>query len=69
MTDPKISSRSTLLLRKMIVHCDSCGKSVSNKIEECPFCTGFVTMTKQKKYQEDYYEDMVPIFQNRIIES
>jgi hypothetical protein len=73
MFDQKKSSRtffvfSSIHPRHMIIHCDSCGKAVSNRLEKCPFCL-FCVRPKRERYDlhSTSFEDMIPSFRRKII--
>ncbi|MDP2690860.1 MAG: hypothetical protein Q8O95_00440 [bacterium] len=53
----------------MIIHCDACGKSVSNRLEKCPFCTFSIHMnTGQSISQKNLIiEELIPAFQRKSI--
>jgi len=52
----------------MIIHCDSCGKAVSNRLEKCPFCQ---FAARPKKDQQSFYrtrfDELVPTFHRKVI--
>lgn len=44
----------------MIIHCYECGKAISNRLHNCPYCTKkFLSVAKPKKATFSFLRDAV----------
>ncbi|MDF2378966.1 MAG: hypothetical protein P1V18_01945 [Candidatus Gracilibacteria bacterium] len=54
----------------MIIHCDACGKAVSNRLENCPFCTFMISARHDNEFgYKPTFEELIPSFKRKTIAS
>lgn len=59
-------------LYSMVIHCDTCGKSVSDRFQKCPFCTVSLQSRREQRSLNHYssesrFEGLMPVFRRKTI--